>query len=194
MFNNLNYTETLFQKIVSIDQNLYAILLLAIFFSVEQFFNPGFKSNKRFGHLLHSLLLQFGYVIVSFFLAFVMAACFQWFEAHRVGLLYHIAVHFPLRIVIGLLCFDFTFYWAHRCYHLLPLFWRLHRVHHSDNRVDSTTSFRFHPFDGLLDTATAIVAGVIFRFDIYSIIRPIPMHATTAVKRNNFEGIEFFNV
>jgi sterol desaturase/sphingolipid hydroxylase (fatty acid hydroxylase superfamily) len=136
-----------------------------IFFSIEQLFSTGFKFNKRIQHLLHCLLLQFGYVVVSFFLAFVMVACFQWFEENRVGLLYHIAVPFSLKIVIGLLCFDFTFYWAHRSYHVLPLFWRLHRVHHSDIHMDSATAFRFHPLDALLDTATAVGAGAIFGLD-----------------------------
>ena len=32
-------------------------------------------------------------------------------------------------------------------FHSLPLFWRFHRVHHSDLDCDITTGLRFHPFE-----------------------------------------------
>lgn len=38
--------------------------------------------------------------------------------------------------------------WAqHLLMHRVPLFWRLHRVHHSDPDFDATTAIRFHPIE-----------------------------------------------
>ncbi|MBM4352080.1 MAG: sterol desaturase family protein, partial [Deltaproteobacteria bacterium] len=35
-------------------------------------------------------------------------------------------------------------------FHFIPLFWRLHRVHHTDLDFDVTTGIRFHPIEILL--------------------------------------------
>jgi sterol desaturase/sphingolipid hydroxylase (fatty acid hydroxylase superfamily) len=38
-------------------------------------------------------------------------------------------------------------YGVHRLSHAVPLLWRVHRVHHSDTRLDLSTGFRNHPLD-----------------------------------------------
>ncbi|QPG05157.1 sterol desaturase family protein [Salinimonas marina] len=45
------------------------------------------------------------------------------------------------------LLLDFIYYCKHRIDHRLRLFWRLHLVHHSDEYLDLSTSFRHHPFE-----------------------------------------------
>jgi len=41
-------------------------------------------------------------------------------------------------------------YWIHRLMHRTPLLWRVHRVHHSDQSVDVSTTFRNHPLELLV--------------------------------------------
>ncbi len=53
-------------------------------------------------------------------------------------------------IVLSLLLLDFAIYLQHVLFHALPVFWRLHRVHHTDLDVDVTTGLRFHPVEILL--------------------------------------------
>jgi sterol desaturase/sphingolipid hydroxylase (fatty acid hydroxylase superfamily) len=55
-----------------------------------------------------------------------------------------------LRLACLFLFFDGWMYLWHRLNHRVPLFWRFHQVHHSDNRLDTTTTFRFHPGEILL--------------------------------------------
>ena len=38
-------------------------------------------------------------------------------------------------------------YWQHRLFHKVPILWRLHKVHHADAHVDSSTALRFHPIE-----------------------------------------------
>lgn len=40
---------------------------------------------------------------------------------------------------------DLWTYWLHRAYHEVPLMRRFHRVHHLDERLDTTSAVRFHP-------------------------------------------------
>ncbi|MBA6262813.1 sterol desaturase family protein [Colwellia sp. Bg11-12] len=55
-----------------------------------------------------------------------------------------------LTIVLSLLLLDVLIYWQHRLFHQVPMLWRLHRVHHADAHVDTSTGLRFHPIEIVL--------------------------------------------
>jgi sterol desaturase/sphingolipid hydroxylase (fatty acid hydroxylase superfamily) len=162
--------ETIFQKVVNFDQNVLALSLLAIFFTLEQLLNSEIHFKKGAFHLVNSLILQIGYAIVNFGFAFVMIACFNWINEYHIGLFNQIHLAYPFKVMLGLFCVDFTYYWSHRLYHISPLLWRFHRVHHSDTLMAGDTSFRFHPFDAFLDSASSITAAAIFGLDINTIL------------------------
>jgi len=53
-----------------------------------------------------------------------------------------------VQIIAGVVLLDFSAgYLAHRALHLFPVLWRFHRVHHSDDFVDVTTTYRTHPVE-----------------------------------------------
>src|SRR5215207_7362925 len=64
------------------------------------------------------------------------------------------------------MCLDLTSYWFHRLAHTSPLLWRLHRVHHSDTAMDTSTFFRGHPLEVLVFGTSSIVACIIFGLDL----------------------------
>jgi sterol desaturase/sphingolipid hydroxylase (fatty acid hydroxylase superfamily) len=43
-------------------------------------------------------------------------------------------------------CFlgDFAYYWWHRAQHTVPFLWEMHKLHHSDENLNTTTIFRSH--------------------------------------------------
>ena len=52
--------------------------------------------------------------------------------------------------VLTLMGLTLVSYWTHRAMHALPLFWRVHRVHHADTAVDVSTSLRHHPLEMII--------------------------------------------
>ena len=61
--------------------------------------------------------------------------------------------------ILSLIALDFFIYCQHFLFHKVPLFWRLHRMHHTDLDLDVTSGFRFHPLEILL--SMAIKMGII---------------------------------
>jgi sterol desaturase/sphingolipid hydroxylase (fatty acid hydroxylase superfamily) len=56
----------------------------------------------------------------------------------------------PVQIITGIVILDFSAgYLAHRALHIVPILWRFHQVHHSDDFVDVTTTYRTHPVETL---------------------------------------------
>ena len=45
---------------------------------------------------------------------------------------------------------DVAIYLQHVASHLVPVLWRLHKVHHADTDIDVTTGLRFHPVEIML--------------------------------------------
>ncbi|MCB1624032.1 MAG: sterol desaturase family protein [Pseudomonadales bacterium] len=55
--------------------------------------------------------------------------------------------------MVGFLALDLAIYWQHRVTHSIPLLWRLHRVHHTEEHLDFTSALRFHPVEIVLSAA-----------------------------------------
>lgn len=53
---------------------------------------------------------------------------------------------------------SFAAYWLHRLFHAAPWLWRIHRVHHADTAIDTSTGLRNHPVEAL--AATGLAAGL----------------------------------
>lgn len=56
----------------------------------------------------------------------------------------------PVAAVAGFLLADYTIYLWHVATHKVPVLWRLHRIHHIDRALDTTTGLRFHALDMLV--------------------------------------------
>jgi sterol desaturase/sphingolipid hydroxylase (fatty acid hydroxylase superfamily) len=63
-----------------------------------------------------------------------------------------------LRIVLGVVLLDLSVgYLSHRTLHMSPWLWRFHRIHHSDEFVDVTTTYRTHPVETVWRFLFAVV-------------------------------------
>ena len=71
-------------------------------------------------------------------------------EAQGWGLLNVLALPMWLAVVLAVVLLDLAIYLQHVMFHAVPVFWRLHRVHHADLEFDVTTGLRFHPVEILL--------------------------------------------
>jgi sterol desaturase/sphingolipid hydroxylase (fatty acid hydroxylase superfamily) len=83
------------------------------------------------------------------------------------GLLNHLELPYLLGLCLGVLILDFAIYLQHIMFHAVPLFWRLHMVHHSDMDYDVTTGIRFHPIEIILSMGIKIA--------VVLLIGPLPL-------------------
>jgi sterol desaturase/sphingolipid hydroxylase (fatty acid hydroxylase superfamily) len=69
---------------------------------------------------------------------------------HGFGLLPALGLSPLWQGIVAFILLDFAVWAEHVASHKIPLFWRIHRVHHSDQGIDATTALRFHPLEILL--------------------------------------------
>jgi len=85
-------------------------------------------------------------------------------------------------------CFflDFVIYLQHAMFHFIPVFWRLHRVHHTDLDFDVTTGIRFHPVEILLSMGIKMGAVAFFGVSaIAVVIFEVCLNATSMFNHGN---------
>lgn len=161
--------ETL-NKLLAIDLNYIIIVLIVIFYSLEQLLNTQFQFKKRPQHLIHNILFLGVFYLLNLLWAIVIVYSIEWLNNHQIGLFYLFDIPLWLKLVMGVMLFDFVTYWFHRMSHLTPVLWRFHRVHHSDTTMDASTFFRGHPIETFLWFGTSnIIAAGIFGLDLIAL-------------------------
>ncbi len=92
------------------------------------------------------------------------------------------------------LCFlfiDFVYYAQHRLSHHISLLWRLHKVHHGDDRVTASTSLVHHPLEAIFVSATAfsiyvlvnMPLGVILSYGAVNAVHVAFVHSNITMPR-----------
>lgn len=161
--------ETL-NKLLAIDLNYIIIGLIVLFYSLEQLLNTQFQFKKRPQHLFHNILFFGVFCLLNLVWAIVIVFSVEWLNNNQIGLFYLFDLPLWLKLVLGVMLFDFVTYWFHRISHLTPVLWRFHRVHHSDTSMDASTFFRGHPVETFLWFGTSnIIAAGIFGLDLIAL-------------------------
>ena len=77
------------------------------------------------------------------------------------GLFNQFELLYLLKIIFSILILDFVIYLQHVMFHVIPLLWRLHMVHHTDMDIDVTTGVRFHPIEIILSMGIKMIVVIL---------------------------------
>lgn len=91
-------------------------------------------------------------------------------EKEHIGLSYHIELPYFLKVLVIFILLDFFIYIQHVMFHVLPLMWRFHRVHHSDLDCDLSTGLRFHPVEILVSIIVKLAAIIALGAPVFVVI------------------------
>lgn len=126
------------------------LVLLFLWESIRPFYSYFTGSLKKRGkHALRNLVIgALNAALVALVFAGLWFAASVWADEHRFGVMNWLQDLFQLsswvHAIGAILMLDLWMYIWHRINHILPFFWRFHRVHHSDPNMDVTTASRFH--------------------------------------------------
>ncbi len=113
-------------------------------------------------------------------------------QASKWGLFNQLDLPPVLTLFLSVLALDLVIYLQHLMFHAVPLFWRLHMVHHADLDIDVTTGLRFHPVEIILSVfikiATVAALGppvlAVLIFEILLNATAMFNHANVALPTN----------
>ena len=140
---------------------LIVLFVLELWFSYRK--NSVSKLRRWITNLPLSIINGAIYYLVYFSaLAGIMAQG----KILKIGLLHSLSLPEWLKIALGIVILDCALYVWHMLNHRVSLFWRFHRVHHSDMNLDVSTAGRFHLgeflMSGLVRMLVVYAAGISF--------------------------------
>lgn len=102
------------------------------------------------------------------------------------GLFNNLAIPAWAEVALAVLALDFAIYLQHVMFHAVPLFWRLHMVHHADLDFDVTTGLRFHTIEILLSMGIKIAAIILLGAPAVAVlIFEVLLNATSMFNHSN---------
>jgi len=104
---------------------------------------------------LSTLLVR---LLSSVSLIFLPVTLAIFLQEHQWGLLHWLGLGPLTGFFLTLLILDLVLYGQHVLFHHVPFLWRLHRVHHTDVNLDTTSGVRFHPVEIALSLLLKLLA------------------------------------
>ena len=136
-------------------------------------------SNNLSITFLNSLAVKFVFPITAVGVA-LMA------EEEGYGVLNIIGMSSLYGGLIAIMVLDLAIYTQHRLFHVVPVFWRLHRMHHTDLDIDVTTGARFHPVEILLSMVRKMAVIVLIGAPAWSVLAfEVLLNATSMFNHSN---------
>lgn len=181
-----------FETIPSSHRTLILVCGLTAFWLLESAVPLFTAEYTRWKHAGINFFFTLTTIVVNFLLAFVLVKGSDWAVANNFGLLQWLNLPLWAMALIGLPLLDLLgAYLAHWTEHRVPLFWRFHLVHHTDQNVDTTTANRHHPGESVIrfvfTTAAVVLLGapiwLVFLYQSISVVLSQFNHANISVPR-----------
>ncbi|NND70131.1 MAG: sterol desaturase family protein [Rhodothermales bacterium] len=163
-----------------IDSNAQAIAAVVglLVFSAWETFKPFFSFFKDRGrdrgkHFVLNLAIgAFNSVAITLVFVGLWALAANWAGQNNIGLINSFRGNVPAAVtfVVAILGFDLWTYSWHRINHVVGFFWRFHRVHHSDNKMDVSTASRFHIGEIVLSSLLRVPVIVILGATLWELV------------------------
>lgn len=129
-----------------------------------------YKKNKT-RHAAVNLVFTLLHIIIHTGFGVLIVLISDWAAEERFGLVYWLNASVVATIIISALLLDFFGAWlSHVIEHKIPLFWRMHIIHHTDNNVDVTSGLRHHPLESVWRGLFFLIAIVISGAPMYGVM------------------------
>ena len=104
------------------------------------------------------------------------------------GLLNQVGLPLWVAIPVAVLVLDLAIYLQHIVYHIVPVLWRFHRMHHTDLDFDVTTGIRFHPLSILLSAMIKLLVVLAIGPPVIAVlIFEVLLNATSMFNHSNLQ-------
>jgi len=128
-------------------------LLLILVITFEQFFPHNRSWNKPDMQTFNNIIFNFSSTFTNLYtialvliITPIILSKMSWDFS-----IWPSELYFPIQVLIGLLYYDFIYYWYHRISHKNQWLWRLHRLHHSSEKLNTLALGKFNIIDIFLE-------------------------------------------
>jgi sterol desaturase/sphingolipid hydroxylase (fatty acid hydroxylase superfamily) len=167
----INYFSTLEQR--PLERMAFIVGSLLVLWIVEgaiPLLTLKYKKTKL-RHAAVNLTFTVIHLIIHTGFGVLIVKLSDWAAVEKFGLVYWLGTSVLLTVIVSALVLDLFGGWmSHMIEHKIPLFWRMHIIHHADNNVDVTSGLRHHPLESVWRGIFFLIAIIICGAPIYAVM------------------------
>lgn len=167
----INYFSTLEQR--PVERMAFIVGSLVILWIIEgaiPLLTLKYKKTKL-RHAAVNLTFTVIHLVIHTGFGVLIVKLSDWAAAEKFGLVYWLGTSVLLTVIVSALVLDLFGGWmSHMIEHKVPLFWRMHIIHHADNNVDVTSGLRHHPLESIWRGVFFLIAIIICGAPIYAVM------------------------
>lgn len=148
----------------------YAIAIVFILTYAAEHIIPERKESIDHKHDFKNIAAGLINLFLIAFVGFKFQQVIEWFNSKNFGILRIIHFSTAVQTIIGVLCIDLFMYWWHRANHEWKFLWFFHKFHHKDEKLNSTSGFRFHSGELLLSYVFKLFFFALMGINVLSIL------------------------
>ena len=135
----------------------FAFIIVGLWHSELLFKKENLKAKWQ--HTRLNLWFILTAVSVQLPLTVLLVKVTEWTAHHHFGILYRIPFtnYTVVKVFVGILLLDFFEYFYHFTMHRVGYLWHFHLVHHSDTKLDVSTTVREHPIETFVRVSIMIL-------------------------------------
>ena len=195
--------QTLVDYFTTIPSSHRSLILVGgiVFFWLLETVVPLFSGDYgKWKHAGVNFFFTFTTIVVNFVLAFILVGTSAWVETADFGILQWLDLPVWAMLIAGLPLLDLIgAYAAHWTEHRVPVLWRFHLVHHTDQNVDTTTANRHHPGESVIrfvfTVAAVLIVGapiwLVFLYQSLSVVLSQFNHANITMPRWLYRALDW---
>lgn len=172
----MNYIQLFFIQHQA-ELRLYSFVVLILLFAGLEIICPrrAADANSKYRRITNILLLSINFIAVYLLVPLATFEAALIAAENKIGLLNLVSLPLYANVILTIIIFDFLIYIQHVVFHKYNLFWRVHRIHHTDLEFDVTTGIRFHPIEIVISmfyklAAVYLIGPVAFAIILYEIV------------------------
>ena len=161
-----------FETIPSLHRTLILVGGISVFSILEGLFPIVRFNYKKCRHSAPNFFFTLTTIIVNLAFAFLIVFLSDISQVRETGIFNWMGdIKIVFKLIVGILIMDLVGAWfTHWVEHKIPLLWRLHVVHHTDEHVDTTTALRHHPGESVLRAMFTCVAVIVVGAPIWLVM------------------------
>ena len=160
--------NNMIELIKSAQPYTFGIIFLLIYAAEHVFPQRGDLIDTK--HDLRNMFIGLINLVVVFSFGIYFQKIIVWAATKNFGLLYFLPWNGIAVIVFQFLIIDIIMYWWHRFNHTIPFFWRFHKFHHIDTKLNATTALRFHVVELILSFFFRLLFFVLLGIGLTAIV------------------------
>lgn len=181
-----------FTTIPSSHRSLILVGGITIFWLIESAVPLFANTYGKWKHAGVNFFFTLTTIVVNFLLAFILVSTSEWVVAANFGLLQWLNLPVWAVLALGMPLLDLIgAYAAHWTEHRIPVLWRFHLIHHTDQHIDTTSANRHHPGESVIrfvfTTAAVLIVGapiwLVFLYQSMSVVLSQFNHANIVVPK-----------